>query len=146
SGAWVHPLQIVNKPYVVPATGEKRPVEVHGIDSLQIGNGDPGSSDFDNRTLVAAHGKVVEVRLPWALLGYSDPSSLSLYEVHPKGATTTLKTGRVGIAVLSDGSALLTTTGYAWDPWQSVTWHERKKAGFDDLAATMRELSGPEGG
>jgi hypothetical protein len=146
SGAWVHPLQIVNKPYVVPATGEKRPVELHELDSLPIGGGDPSSRDFDNRTLVAAQGKVVEVRLPWALLGYSDPSSLLLYEVHPKGPTTTLKGGRVGIAVLSDGSALLKTSGYAWDPWQRVAWNERKKAGFDDLASTMRELSAPAGG
>jgi hypothetical protein len=143
SGAWVHPLQIVNKPYVVPATGEKRPVELHELDNLPIGSGDPSSSDFDDRTLVAAQGNVVEVRLPWALLGYADPSSLTLYEAHPDGQVTTLKGGRVGIAVLSDGSPLLATTGYAWDPWQSVTWHERKKAGFDNLASTMRELSAP---
>jgi hypothetical protein len=143
SGAWVHPLQIVNRPYVVPATGEKRPVEVHELDNLPIGNGDPNTRDFDQRTLVAASGKVVEVRLPWALLGYADPSSLKLFVEHPKGAVTTIKASRVGIAVLSDGSALLTTTGYAWDPWQSVTWNERKKAGFDGLASTMRELSEP---
>jgi hypothetical protein len=143
SGAWVHPLQIVNKPYVVPATGERRPVELHELDSLPIDSGDPSSADFDNRTLVAAQGNVVEVRLPWALLGYSDPSSLMLLEVHPKGVITTMKGGRVGIAALSDGSALLTTSGYSWDPWQRVAWNERKKAGFDDLASTMRELSAP---
>jgi hypothetical protein len=118
-------------------------VEVHELDNLPIGNGDPNTRDFDQRTLVAASGKVVEVRLPWALLGYADPSSLKLFVEHPKGAVTTIKASRVGIAVLSDGSALLTTTGYAWDPWQSVTWNERKKAGFDGLASTMRELSEP---
>lgn len=143
SGTWVHPLQIVNKPYVVPATGEKRPVELQELDKLPIGSGDPSSPEFDSRTLVAANGKVVEIRLPWALLGYSDPSSLKLYDVRPKERVTTLQGGRVGIAVLSDGSPLLTTSGYAWDPWQSVAWHERKKAGFDDLANTMRELSTP---
>jgi hypothetical protein len=68
---------------------------------------------------------------------------LSLYVQHPNGPVTTLKGGRVGIAVLSDGSKLLKTSGYAWDPWQSVSWHERKKAGFDELASTMRELSTP---
>ena len=146
SGAWVHPLQIVNKPYVVPATGEKRPVEVHEFDNLPIGSADPSSPDFDNRTLVAAQGNVVEVRLPWALLGYSDPSSLTLYEEHPKGGTTTLKGGRVGIGVLSSGSSLLTTSGYTWAPWQAVTWNERKKAGFDGLASTMQELAAPSAG
>jgi hypothetical protein len=143
SGAWVDPLQIVNRPYVVPATGEKRPVELHALGNLPIGSGDPSSPDFDSRTLVAAKGKVVEVRLPWALLGYSDPSSLMLYVAHPNGTTTTMKAGRIGIAVLSNGSALLKTSGYTWAPWQSVTWHERKKAGFGGLARTMRELSAP---
>jgi hypothetical protein len=143
SGAWVHPLQIVNRPYVVPATGEERPVELQELDELPIGSGDPRSPNFDSRTLVAATGKVVEVRLPWALLGYSDPSSLTLYVEHPKGPTTTLEGPRVGIAVLSKGSALLTTSGYTWDAWQSVTWHERRKAGFGVLASTMRKLSVP---
>jgi hypothetical protein len=143
SGAWVHPMQILNRPYVVPATGERRPVEVHELGNLRIGSGDPSSPDFDNRTLVAAQDQVVEVRLPWALLGYADPSSLALLEVQPKGEATTLKGGRVGIAVLSEGSTLLTTSGYAWDQWQSVAWNERRKTGFDELASTMRELSGP---
>ena len=45
--------------------------------------------------------------------------------------------------MLSKGSALLTTSGYTWDAWQSVTWHERRKAGFGVLASTMRKLSVP---
>jgi hypothetical protein len=84
---------------------------------------------------------VVEVRLPWALLGYSDSSSLKLFEQHPNGAVTKIDAGGVGIAVLSDGSALLRTSGYTWDPWQQVAWNERKKAGFAGLAGTMRALS-----
>lgn len=86
---------------------------------------------------------MIELRLPWALLGFSDPSSLTLYEEHPKAATSTIEARRVGIAVFTNGS-LLRTNGYAWEPWQRVTWHERRKAGFDELASTMRRLSAPE--
>jgi hypothetical protein len=92
---------------------------------------------------VAASGKVIELRLPWALLGFSDPSSLTLYVEHPKAATSTTKAERVGIAVATEGS-LLQTSGYAWEPWQRITWHERRKAGFDDLSDTMRRLSATE--
>jgi hypothetical protein len=143
SGAWVHPLQILNRPYTVPATGEQRPVELHELKHLPIGSGDPASSDFDQRTLVAAAGKVVEIRLPWALLGFADPSSLKLYVEHPREATSTLSAERIGIAVIGAGGPLLRTSGCAWEPWQRVTWNERRKAGFDDLASTMRELSAP---
>jgi hypothetical protein len=143
SGAWVHPLQIVNRSYVVPATGAHRPAEFYELDKLPMGTSDPTSAGFDARTLVAAHGNVVEARLPWGLLGYSDPSSLKLFEAHAHGATTMLDGGRVGIAVLSEAAPLLTTSGYAWERWQRVTWNERRKAGFDNLAKTMRELSSP---
>ena len=69
---------------------------------LPIGTGDPSSADFDQRTLVAADGKVVEVRFPWALLGYSDPSSLKLYKEHPQGRTTTLEAGGVAAVRFRD--------------------------------------------
>ena len=144
SGAWVRPLQIVSRPFRVPATGEERPVELHEIGPLPIGSGDPESPDFDVRTLVAADGPVIEIRLPWALLGFADPSSLKLFEEQPEAPTKTLDAGRIGIVVVSDGAAPLSTSGYGWDPWQSVTWHERRKAGFDELAETMRELSAPD--
>jgi hypothetical protein len=113
--AWVHPSQIVNR----------NPLQVHEVDT---------------RSLASARGKVVDVRLPWAMLGYADPSSVTLYVAHPGTRATTIKGGRVGIAVLSDGSPLLKTRGYAWKPWQRVSWRERKKAGFSQLASTMRKL------
>ena len=86
---------------------------------------------------------MIEVRLPWMLLGFADPSSLRLIDEQPEGPTRTLSAGRLGIAALADGDALLETGGYGWEPWQRVTWHERRKQGFDDLASTMRELSAP---
>jgi hypothetical protein len=141
SGVWVRPLQILNRPQEIRATGEERPAELYELGTFPFGSTDPESDDFDARTIVAAAGKVVELRLPWALLGFADPSSLTLYDEQPQAKTKTLKAGRVGIAVLDGGHPLLETNGYAWEPWQGVTWHERRKQGFDGLAKTMRELS-----
>src|SRR5262249_23391327 len=112
---WVHPEQIVNR----------RPLQVHELDDIS--------------RLVTAKGDVVEVRLPGSLLGYADPSSPTMYGAHPDGRVTTFKGGRVGIAVFSDG--LLKTRGFAWAPWQTVKWKEREKAGFGELARTMRALA-----
>lgn len=72
-----------------------------------------------------------------------DPSSLRLYDEQPNGPTRVLEAGRIGIAVVAEGEALLTTTGYAWEPWKQVEWHERRKQGFNDLGAAMRDLSSP---
>ena len=103
SGAWVHPLQITNRPYTVPPTGEKRPAELHEIGKQPFGTTDPKSNEFDARTLVAADGNVIEMRFPWALLGFADPSSLQLYDEQPTGPTRTLEAGRIGIAVAAEG-------------------------------------------
>jgi hypothetical protein len=143
SGAWVHPLQILNHPYTVPSTGEKRPAEVQEIGAQPFGSGDPESPTFDARALVAADSDVIEIRLPWALLGFADPSSLTLYDEQSDGSTKTLEAGRVGVAVAVGDADLLNTSGFAWEPWQSVSSHERRKQGFDDLARTMHELSAP---
>ena len=146
SGVWVHPLQILNRPLKVPTTGETRPVELHEIASLPIGTGDPDADGFDQRTLVAARGQVVEVRLPWALLGFSDPSSLKLFVEHPTRETETTDALPIRAGIVAGDDPVLTTSPYTWEAWNAVTWHERRKAGFDDLGAAMRELSKPPGG
>ena len=51
----------------------------------------------------------------------------------------------IGLALVAGDDPVLTTTPYGWDPWQDVAWHERRKAGFDELASTMRELSATGG-
>jgi hypothetical protein len=65
--------------------------------------------------------------------------------VHPKGEITTLKGGRVGIGVLGDGPPACDAR-LRVGPVAAVDWNERRKAGFDDLADTMRELSAAHGG
>jgi hypothetical protein len=146
SGAWVQPTQMLGKPYTVPTTGAEQPAETHELGTLPLGTTDPSSSKFDERTLVAEKGKVVELRVPWAMLGFSDPSSLTLYHVEPDGSVGTSHAGKIGIAVQTEDAALLQTKGYAWEAWQTIAWHERRKAGFDVLADAMTKLSAPGAG
>src|SRR5207253_2925893 len=80
--------------------------------------------------LVARDAGPVAAGLRWRWPGLAEPSSLRVFVEHPKGAAAKGGAGRVGIAVISEGSRLLTTSGYAWEPWQEVAWNERKKAGF----------------
>jgi hypothetical protein len=47
----------------------------------------------------------------------------------------------VGIVVVAGGD-LYGTNGYAWERWQSVTWHERPKAGIEALSRVVESLIG----
>jgi hypothetical protein len=139
SGAWREPQQILNAPHTLPRTGEKTPVELRDLSPLHA-----GSEAEDSRNLVALDGPVVELRLPWALLGLADPSSRQFTDPQPDG-TIGLEplpgSARVGIEVFDgDGQPLgKANPGYGWEPWQRVVWHERRKAGWDTLRQAFAE-------
>jgi hypothetical protein len=135
SGAWREPQMILNRPYTVPTTGERRAAELFPLSPLRVGD-----EARDERNLVALRGPVVELRVPWALLGLADPSSRLLTVPRRDGTVGTepLPAGaRIGIEAFdaAGGSLGAATPGYGWEPWQRVTWHERRKAGW----ATLRD-------
>ena len=136
-GAWHLQRQITNRPLVVPSTGQRLPVEWFDVGRLRFGTADPADPRFDCRATWAA-GDCVEIRLPYALIGFADPSSLRALVVSRDGAPGTSPVGRVGLDV-AVGEEVATTSGYAWDPWQTVVWHEREKAGLDVFATAVRD-------
>ena len=138
-GIWHLQRQITNRPLVVPSTGQRLPVEWFDVGKLRFGTADPTDARYDSRVTWAA-GDCVEIRLPYALIGFADPSSLRALVVRRDGTVTTAAVGRVGLEV-AVGSEVATTSGYAWEPWQTVAWHERPKAGSAAFAAAVRDVS-----
>jgi hypothetical protein len=138
-GVWHLQRQITNRPLVVPSTGQRLPVEWFDVGKLRFGTADPADPRYDSRVTWAA-GDCVEIRLPYALIGFADPSSLRALVVRRDGTVTTAAVGRVGLEV-AVGNEVATTSGYAWEPWQTVAWHERPKAGSAAFAAAVRDVS-----
>jgi hypothetical protein len=134
SGAWSKPRQIVNRPLAVPGVG-RQPAEFVDQSVLKWGSGDPDADGFDRRNLVMGGGHVLELRVPWALIGYADPSSHRSLRGKPDGTMAAVRTGRVGITVQVGGEAPLETAGYDWEDWNRAAWRERRKAGW----ATLRD-------
>lgn len=141
-GPWNEQRLITNRAQVVPTTGERFPVEWHELNPLHAGVSDPGHPDFDSRTLWARRGDVVELRLPYMMVGYADPSSLQALRVAADGTLSTETVERLGIAV-GRRTDVTETRGYAWEPWNGVEWVDRPKVGFSELAETLEDLSRP---
>ncbi len=133
SGAWARVRQILNRPLVVPGIG-RQAAEFADRSRLGWGTGDPAVAGFDTRNLVMARGKVVELRLPWGLLGYADPSSHQVVRGGPRGVLHAERAGRLGITVQLGNGAPVRTAGYAWEDWQRTAFHERPKAGWGEIA------------
>ena len=134
SGAWVVPRLILNRPYSVPGTGEARSTELIDVGRLRWGTGDPTARGFDGRVTVAGGMDVTEVWLPWALLTFSDPSSHSVWEPRRDGTVVTREVGPLGIELAGATGPAVAVADYAWEGWDAVDWHERRKAGWDAVA------------
>lgn len=141
SGAWVRPRLILNRPYTVPGTGEKRPTELMDTSGLRWGTANPSDPAFDSRTTIGGGKDFVELRLPWAMLTFADPSSHLVWVPKGDGSVDTLKVGRIGIQVATQGQPAVATTGYGWDDWNRVDYHERRKAGWPTVRRSMQEAA-----
>ena len=111
------------------------PDEIVDIGRLRWGTANPKQRGFDDRVLVASKGHTVEIRLPWMMLTYSDPSSHQVMVPRTRtGRSRRSAPGASGITAFADNQELR-TAGYDWEDWNVIKFHERRKAGWDVLAA-----------
>jgi hypothetical protein len=95
------------------------------FDFLDLGTLRWGSAAADVRNLAAGDGRTVELRLPWMLLGFADPSAHRVYHVGPNATVSTSWVRPTAITL--DGAP---AGRYRWAGWNRVRWHERRKAGW----------------
>jgi hypothetical protein len=139
SGAWTVPQQIVSRALVVPSTNEKIAIDMVPFGDLQWGTTDSTKAEFDDRALVNGSKNVLELRIPWGLIGLSDPSSKLRLRPKADGTMSTEPIERIGINIIGPKGVVAKTNGYGWEAWNRVTWHERKKAGWPYLQKVMNE-------
>ena len=142
SRAWNEIRLLTSNPLVVPVTGAEIPAESFGVGQLVHGSTDPNDAAFDSRATWYRTGDTVELRVPYASIGISDPSSLQALRVHSDGAVTFETFDSVGISVVAEGREHR-TAGYGWARWDRVDWRQRLKAGADLVGAAMSDTSAP---
>jgi hypothetical protein len=141
SGVWTRPTLMLNRAYTVPSTGERRPVELADIAAMRWGTADPRARRFDVRTLVAGGGSLFEVRIPWALLGFADPSSRTAFVPRQDGTFGSLEVKRIGIAATTSDGRVVRGRAIPLKGWNAVAFHERRKAGWPSLRSAFAQLS-----
>jgi hypothetical protein len=113
--------------------------EYHDVGRLVSGSFDPASPAFDSRSALRFDGSELELRLPWAAIGMSDPSSRHALVVSPGGELDSVPVDGIGISVATpDGTAV--DGDYTWEPWNAVKWKARPKAGLDRFAAAVHAV------
>lgn len=125
SGVWNPQRLNVNRPLTVPVLEIEQPIEWFELNPLPTGSSSPTDRDFDSRTVWAAEGQSIELRVPWGIVGLSDPSSRAGLVVDSDGALSTHEVERPGITVAVGGTGE-DTRGYAWEGWNAVSWREHE--------------------
>ncbi|WP_231571047.1 hypothetical protein [Gordoniibacillus kamchatkensis] len=123
---------------------------------LKRGSTDPASNDFDSLAMWQAKGNVVEMRIPWMLLGFTDPSSLQVMSYCQKNGQLVATTSK-GIRLLpwivrrSDGGILGLNGAagvypvsklplYTWPAWNKVRNVERLKKSYDLMKDAFHKI------
>ncbi|MGI8523597.1 MAG: hypothetical protein ACR2K3_09870 [Nocardioides sp.] len=134
-----HPYRLITNGSRVSA-GTTLPAEYWDGGALREGTWDPTSPDYDSTStwrIDQAHS-IVQLRIPWAMLGLADPSSrLALGEGGPPAPL--VKIPGLGLTFEQDGQQV--QLPFRWPTWNHTTYHAREKAGIDTVEQAFRDLA-----
>ncbi len=129
----------LNRPLVLPESGRRIPFEDYEVGKMEPGITDPSDPGFDSLADWYAKGDVLEVRIPWTMLGYTDPSTLRVWD-YPYEANgleaVEADVLRIYATVNDQGKTSerkVEPLDYSWDGWEQPTYHERKKQSYEIL-------------
>lgn len=126
---------LVNRARTVPGTGERLPAELQNAGALRYGN-----PDADSRSVWERAGGDLVVRVPWAMLGFADPSRHMVGV--PAGRELRLRAAP-GIGVTVSAAGVDQPAGeVTWVSWNRPHYRERLKQG----AALFRDAALVTGG
>jgi hypothetical protein len=132
---------MLNRPLYLPESGRRIPSEEFDVGTLHAGVTDPESPEFDNLADYYVEGDVLEVRIPWMMLGFTDPSthtvSDDLYstdEISPVETEELRVYPALTAESQSDGDSTdIEPLTYKWEDWDEPNFHERKKKSYSIL-------------
>jgi hypothetical protein len=138
------PLELVtDRPWRLPLTQHRTPMKFDNVGLLRYGSWTPGTQGYDSLTLWHLRGAELDLRIPWAMAGMSDPSShhalIPLGEFRP---TSVIIPG-IGVTVAAGGGTAQQAGTVRWHNWQRVSYAERIKPGVGTLRRAFAAVSRP---
>jgi hypothetical protein len=128
---------------------------------LERGYSDPSRAEYNSKAMWQVQGQVLEMRIPWMLLGFSDPSSLSVINynqpsknkfemTHVKGVRFVPWIVKNDGVVGRDNSAAAQPVQvsamplYTWQGWEDkVKYVERPKQSYYIMKEALHKINGP---
>lgn len=108
--------------------------ETYETGVFSYGNANPSSPDFDSLADFIFSGNDIELKIPWQLLNFSNPSEMMIhddYYVHYGVENLHIDEMYIGIASGDDAEERIAMKPFALEGWgKRVTYHERLKQSY----------------
>lgn len=135
----------LNRPLYLPQDKITLPLEKYETGKLFIGDGNPNHKNFNSLTDYAVNRDKIEIRIPWQLLNFMDPSTkMVMDDFYNKNEITPLKVSGIYIGgiLLNDNVVIENSTMefYSWEEWEIPTYHERLKTSYDILKKAFKSI------
>ncbi|HEU4348972.1 MAG TPA: hypothetical protein VFR35_14435, partial [Actinoplanes sp.] len=133
---------VVNRDLTVPSSGEKLPAEILNAGALRYGRWDPDDEDADSRALWRRDGDDLIIRVPWAMLGYADPSAHKIGVPRRSGQLDLAVSPGIGLTVSATGTGAGQFVGdVTWVNWNRPYYTERLKQGAERFRDAALEIT-----
>lgn len=108
------------------------PAEIYETGILKYGNGNPSSEDFDSLADFIIADDVIEIRIPWQLLNFSNPSKMMVHDDYYKHyGVENMKIEEMYVGIGLDSDDLIRLSSVPLEGWGTkVTYHERLKDSY----------------
>ena len=117
--------------------------EVFETGILTYGNANPKAKDYNSLADFMVNGDYVEIKLPWQLLNFADPSRMTVHDDYYDGhygiEYITIDEMYIGLSCAANGERipLYAKTLKGWG--NQITYHERLKPSYYILQSAWRE-------
>lgn len=138
-------LQISRQRIKNELQNQKDEMETFETGKLTYGNANPKSEDFNSLADFICKGENIELRLPWQILNFADPSKMEIHDDYYDGnygvRYQNIKKIYVGIGDAAEDSISLTE--FRLRGWRNrVTYHERLKSSYYIMKDFWKENQG----
>lgn len=106
--------------------------KTHNTGILLYGNGNPYSDEYNSQADFMYGNNCVEVRIPWQLLNFSDPSSMSIHDDYYENyGVENIRIRKMYVGVGKSSETLIEMKGIELNGWgRRVRYHERLKQSY----------------
>jgi hypothetical protein len=129
--------QVLNLERRHSVSGKIMPFEVYPIGNLIHGTTDPKAKDYNSLSDFYVKNHILEIRIPWGMLGFTDPSSQQVWTIQDQSI------GHNTIHEVSlytmQGEQFIKVLDYPLSSWNLPNYHERKKKSFYIIQDVFKE-------